>query len=560
MNRISAAFFLLVVSSCASKPNITCNRVDPLTKVFPEDVAFMQASDTAYAAAGTHVEFQFALHPGAEVRDFTVTCSDLASAEGSVIPAPVCGVVGYVGVGTYADYPAHDVIHRSSGVYPDPILEKDSYDFPAFGTFCAWITVTVPPDAAAGAYKANVEMKGRCAGNRFCFREPIIVKVYPVSMRKPTFNTTHWAFDNQTCLKAWNGGEAVAQGSAPYWQYIDQLSGMLSDIYQTTTRVNIFETIQFSKDASGSWQFDFSLFDALVSRFKKHGINQFVYGGDLGRRVGGGWASPAGLNVPVGDYSKTEAFLVDDPRVRDFYESFLPAFRQHLYDRGWLETYVQQVADEPSDLNVDSYIKTVAFLRSYWPDLKVFEACQTTDKAVGAINIWCPQLDHWHNGNTFFNSRQEAGDKVWFYTCCYPRAAYPNRFIEQPLLKGRMLLWMAFKYKADGYLHWGFNYWSEDCCTDTAVPGIGTVLPGGDSWIIYPAYHQMLRSIRYEQHRDGVEDLTLLQMLAEKNPAKAEALADTLVYNWWVYCGSPVQFRQIHKALLEALVQDQHSK
>ena len=59
------------------------------------------------------------------------------------------------------------------------------------------------------------------------------------------------------------------------------------------------------------------------------------------------------------------------------------------------------------------------------------EACQTT-KTIGAIDVWVPQLDFWHENHSFFEERKKAGEELWFYTCCNPRGEYPNRFIELP--------------------------------------------------------------------------------------------------------------------------------
>lgn len=550
---LSAALAVLA-ASCSHDADITCNRVEPLVKVFPEDVAYMPAEDTAHAAGNTHVEFAFALHPGAEVEGFSVTCSPFVSENGATVPAPQCGVVGYVGVGAYADNPAHDAIRRTSGIFPDPIIEAETYSLPAFRTFCTWITAAVPAGTAEGVYKGRVSMTGKCGGHRFVFERDVHIKVYPVSMRKPTFKTTNWVFDNDSCLKVWNNGEDVDRDSELYHLYIRQLADMLKGVHQTATKVNIFETVECRRDNEGHWKFDFSRFDMLVSMFKDAGVGEFVYGGDLGARVSPGWGGAAGLNVPDGkEFRQIATLPVSDPRVTEFYKEFIPALRSHLESKGWADGYVQQISDEPSDLNIDSYRAAVALVRRYWPDIKVLEACQVTDRAVGAINIWCPQLDHWHNGYDFFRSRQNAGEEVWFYTCCYPRGEYPNRFIEQPLIKGRVMAWMAFKYKADGYLHWGFNYWNEDPYSETSVPGAGTVLPGGDSWLIYPGVRRMYRSIRYEEYRDGIEDLTLLQMLEEHNPQKAQELADRMVFNWWNYCTSPAQFHDIRKSLLESL-------
>jgi hypothetical protein len=63
----------------------------------------------------------------------------------------------------------------------------------------------------------------------------------------------------------------------------------------------------------------------------------------------------------------------------------------------------------------------------------------------------------------------------------------------------------------------------------------------------------MLRSIRFEQHRDGIEDYTLLQMLAEKSPELADAFTGSLITNWWVYVGSPDLYRQTRRNLLKTL-------
>lgn len=544
---------VLALASC-SHVDVTCVRVDPLLKVFPENVLFMQAPDTLDAAGGTHVEFQFALRSTAAVEDFTVGCAALSGPGGALIPAPRCGVVGYVGVGEYADYPAHDVLRSTTGMFPDPILENDSYSFDASCTFCPWITVHVPEGTPAGVYEAKVVMKGKSAGRNFEFEEPVYIKVWPVTMKKPDFPNVNWAFDFDQCLKLWNGGEKVEKWSDLHYEYLHQLYSILAEGYQTVTMVNIFDVVEMVPDGNGGWNFDFSRFDEYVALCEEHGVLDCLQGGELGHRAFPSWTAPMGLFVPVlqdGKYVK-ESLPVDDPRVREFYSCFIPVLKKHIDELGYADRYYQKVCDEPVDDNADSYCKAVGLLREYWPQMKVLEACQTT-KTVGALDAWCPQLDFWHNNYDFYKKRQDAGDKVWFYTCCYPRAQYPNRFIEQPLLKTRLLYWMGFKYGADGYLHWGFNYWNDDPYAETVAPGTGCVLPGGDCWIVYPGERKFLRSIRFEQMRDGLEDLALLEMLSLKDPAAAKWIADSIVTNWWVYTGSPSAYRAAKRELLKAL-------
>ena len=168
---ISAAAGLLALASCGDAPTVTCYSVDPLLKVFPENTMFMEAPDTLDAAGATHVEFQFAVRSTDAVKDFTVECGSLTGPDGHTVPAPRCGVVGYVGVSEAMDDPAHDVLRSATGLFPDPILEQDSYDFAPSVTFCPWITVYVPAQTPEGVYTGTVKMKGESGGRKFVFEK-----------------------------------------------------------------------------------------------------------------------------------------------------------------------------------------------------------------------------------------------------------------------------------------------------------------------------------------------------------------------------------------------------
>lgn len=557
-------FLLAAASSCTDGGTVTCTAVDPLLKVFPENTAFMDAPDTLDAAGNTHVEFQFALRSDAAVNGFTVECGELAGPEGKTIPAPRCGVVGYVGVGDCMDYPAHDVLKSATGLFPDPILEQESYDFDPFVTFCPWITVHVPAGTPEGVYTGEVRMEGTSGGRKFSFCRDISVRVWPVTMDTPDFPNVNWAFDFDLCMKLWNGGETVERYSEDHREYLRQLYGILAEGHQTVTRIPVWDVVGMEYGSDGKWKFDFTRFDEYIAFCEEAGVVQSIQIEELGHRIVPSWTAPMGLFVPkkpaedgspesAGSPSlEKETLAPSDSAAKEFYSSFIPALRTHLEQTGWAGRCYQQICDEPIDANADSYRQAVDLIRRYWPDMKVLEACQTT-KVTGAVDAWCPQLDYWHENYSFYSDRQNQGDEVWFYTCCFPHGEYPNRFIEQPLLKPRMIFWMAHKYRADGYLHWGFNYWSEDPFAETSRSGTGTYLPGGDCWIIYPGDRKMLRSIRFEQHRDGIEDLTLLRMLAAKDPARADAIVNSLITNWWVYAGNPATFRQARLELLKAL-------
>jgi hypothetical protein len=156
------------------------------------------------------------------------------------------------------------------------------------------------------------------------------------------------------------------------------------------------------------------------------------------------------------------------------------------------------------------------------------------------VNIWVPQLNFLSDSIDFYKKRQAKGDEVWFYTCIYPQGKYPNRFIDQQLIQTRLLHWINFKYGITGYLHWGYNHWSNGG-TDTpdwkspygetsVVNGdAGQILPGGDSWIVYPGEKMLYPSMRLEAMRDGIVDYELLKMFKGRYPEEADRMVQSTI-------------------------------
>lgn len=197
-----------------------------------------------------------------------------------------------------------------------------------------------------------------------------------------------------------------------------------------------------------------------------------------------------------------------------------------------------------------------ALARQYAPDLRIIEACHTKDLA-GSIDIWVPQLNFLHQDYAHYQARQKAGEEVWFYTCVFPQGEYANRFLEQPLIKTRLLHWINYRYGATGYLHWGYNQWTSDSpFTHTTRPHGGPpYLPAGDAWIVYPGQEGPLDSVRFEAMRDGIADHALLQDLAEEDAPAAQALAEKLVLAFDQYNTDVPTFRAVRQELLKRLSQ-----
>jgi hypothetical protein len=168
-------------------------------------------------------------------------------------------------------------------------------------------------------------------------------------------------------------------------------------------------------------------------------------------------------------------------------------------------------------------------------------------------DVWVPQLGRFDHSLDRMLQRRAAGHEVWFYTCLFPNGSYPNRFVDYPLIKTRVLHWINFKWGFNGYLHWGFNQWrGGDPFKNLEPPHGSSVLPPGDAWIVYPGNRQLLDSMRHEAMRDGVEDFELLTLLAKKDRAKAEEIANGTVRTFTDYERDEKVFRAQRLKLLEA--------
>ena len=151
-----------------------------------------------------------------------------------------------------------------------------------------------------------------------------------------------------------------------------------------------------------------------------------------------------------------------------------------------------------------------------------------------------------------------TGDEVWTYVCCAPEGKWLNRFLDSPLLNGRLLFWGCAACNFGGYLHWGYNQFGgvPDPFRATSArnwTGIGTNFPCGDAFIVYPGEKEPWPSMRLEAERIGAQEACLLRALKEKDPAAHDALIAEVFTAFDEYDNDPAKMERMHEELLKAL-------
>ena len=529
--------------------------VDPLEKVLVEASYFPPKEAISEVVRGENATLQFVVRSPYSIRDLRVNISRAKDADKDLPPART-GFVGYVKVGRSIWNYSRDRIVSSSGYYPDPVLEQESINVDFGNTQPIWVSIPVPANAEKGLYKGTVTISGKIGKRDFSISKDYLVKVYPVTVEKTSLWVTNWFSIDTSQLKWMNGGKTFVPFSEQHWGYVRTIAKKMAEYRQNVVIISPLALSEFSYE-KGRWNTDFTNFDKAVDIFIKEGVIGRIEGGHIGGREST-WTSQFVVMVPGKENDprkKFDSLPITDPAAMEFYSQFIVSLRTHIKEKGWDKIYMQHIADEPIEENIKSYIRIARFVRKFAPDFRFIDACHSKNLG-GMLDIWVPQLDFMNKDYEFYNKQNLNGKEAWFYTCLSPKGEYVNRFIELPLLRTRYMHWVNFKYNIPGYLHWGLNYWGlEDPFgeqTGIQYEG-GNILPGGDSWIMYPKDGKLFSSIRYDAMRDGIVDYELLKMLEKKNPEKAKELIDQVIYRFNKYDNNIEAFRNHRRNLMKFL-------
>ncbi len=547
-------------AGAAEEPALQIWAVDPLVKVFPDSPA-APGEATADVARGEHASLQAVVRCPALLRGVKAEVADLAMEGGTGALKPrTARFVGYVSVDAAIPRPPADRLRIAPAFFPDPLLDAAEVMVSPGAAQPIWVTVPVPLDAAAGTYKGSIRVSGTANDKALSASLPLTVRVWPAKVDKCRLWVTNWFQVSR--YPGWRqdgrmtGKADLPQDSDAYWQWLRRYARNMADHRQNVALIPPLSLADFKPRPDGGLDIDFARFNRWVQIFIDEGVVGRIEGGHIGGRVAG-WESAFCVGIRRVRDSKVESASVSpaSPEADAFYARFFPALVENLKEKGWLDRYVQHLADEPIDTNTDTYRPMAALLRKHAPALRVIEACHTKN-LTGSIQVWVPQLNFLHQDFAHYQERQKAGDEVWFYTCLGPQEEYANRFIEQPLIKTRLLHWINFRYGVTGYLHWGYNYWGDhDPYRELAIPwdGGAQYLPAGDAWIVYPGKDGVLDSIRFEAMRDGIVDHELLSRLAERDAGAARRLAESFVRDFDKYDTDVTRFRAARRELLERL-------
>jgi len=405
-----------------------------------------------------------------------------------------------------------DLIRLAPARFPDYLAEDKETSVAKGKHRAIYLTVKIPKNTKAGAYEGAITAQTEKGDKSL----PIHLTVYPLTLPDERhLMVTEWYSTGN--FKKFH--DVDSSDSERFYDMLKVYAENMAEHRQNVFSVSV-DLIAGKKGSDGKVTFDFSRFDKWADVFWSTNRMDLLETGFVARFGEEGWSSREIILRDFRIYDESANRTTTTPG-KEFLPIFLPALENHLREKGWLEKTVFHIADEPSNHNVTSWTEASEFVHRHAPSLKRIDAIETTH-FFDTLEIWVPKLDHLATWYDAYRTAQAQGYELWFYTVgIFQGGSLPNKTVDVPLIESRILHWLNYRYGLKGYLHWGFNAWTDD---PFEAPGEHR----GDGWHVYPKKDGLINSLRWEQMRNGIQDYEYLWMLEDRIRNVKDKLSERL--------------------------------
>lgn len=503
-----------------------------LEKVFLDAVKFQPPYLRASALRGEEFAYQIVLRKdgwGKGVFAWSLESPLAGTSEVFQVESVPCGLAAYPAKNAHDD----DYLTLRAGLFPDLLrpLEGNSIELSAFQNTVLWVNVTVPEDCPAGEYPIKFTVEGANVRAESVFT----LKVIPAVLPKQKLLFTEWF--HADCLADWY---RVPVYSEEHWRLIGTylreaakegmntvLTPVLTPPLDTAvgTERTCVQLLEIEK-VGDSYRFDFSKLRRFVELALESGITHFEIN-HLFTQWGAAF-TPAVYAMENGERKRIFGWDVsaDSPEYTAFLKQLLPAVVKFFQSMDLRDRLLFHISDEPGKDHLERYRKNKELVEGLIGGLPIIDALSDPEfYDLGLVKRPVAATNHIEP----FLKRQVRS--LWAYNCCAQNAKVGNRFLSMPSYRNRILGVQLYKYRIQGFLHWGYNFWnsweSRRRIDPFRVTDGGGAFPGGDAFAVYPGEDgNPLPSIRMKVFHHGLQDLQALELL--ESLASREAVEKTL--------------------------------
>ncbi|MBQ7101085.1 MAG: DUF4091 domain-containing protein, partial [Clostridia bacterium] len=352
--------------------------------------------------------------------------------------------------------------------------------------------------------------------------EKFTVKVINARLPEQELICTHWFHSD--CLATWYKVDVFSE---EYWQIVENFMKTAKDHGINMILTPLFtppldtaeggerptvQLVDVTVTGEDEYAFGFDKLHRWIETAKRSGMKYYElshlftqWGArhapkivDVNGKKLFGWKTPAGGK-------KYRAFLTQFAAALD---PFLEA--EGIKEYCWVHT-----SDEPGLSSLRSYGKASRLLKELFPDYNMFDALSDYQfYKRGLVKTPVPSLNH---AKPFIGNVKN----LWTYYCCGQYKGTSNRFMAMPSYRNRILGLQLYKFRCQGFLQWGYNFWYSQHSKYEINPFETTdaleAFPSGDAFVVYPGENgQPLCSLRFKVFRDAFQDLRALKLLESK--------------------------------------------
>ena len=256
----------------------------------------------------------------------------------------------------------------------DALFSAPTQALPSSWPELVWMSVDIPSETPAGEYSGTVTVSAVSADTTTAMTTlQVSVHVAPWTMpdaEDRQFHLDLWQFP-VSVLDRYNDanpGDRIAIWSEEHYALLEPTYRYLAGLGQRTVTTYIKEgalgapsMIQWTLKNDGAWEYDYSVFDAYVTRLASWGLDQQISA-----------FSPIGWNpedIPYWDEAtqskKTFSAHLGSSDWNARWSHFLTDFRAHLVEKEWLDKTVLYL-DESSEKDVQVVIDLVGTIDENW--------------------------------------------------------------------------------------------------------------------------------------------------------------------------------------------------
>lgn len=487
-----------------------------LKRIFPQSPARTSNEIELTTARAARISFQVGFH--SNMKDQTHISCSIENAEELNPQIRFVGLVPVQGFTTDVRKEELDGLGYLPGLVPEPLYPFTKAEANPFASRSFWVTLNIPKDMKPGMHSYKIKMEWKKGKEELSKTLTLKLNVASLVIQpRHDFHVTHWWRGEATSIYY-----KTKMFDETWWKHTRaQMQNLIDHGTDVAFIQNFFEfkvlfkqpcqMLIVNEPSPGKYDFDWSVIKKFVDMCKGMGYKKFEWA-----HLWMYWGVETAMRVYTVKNDKYELLWPADlPAFSDTYvnflEQFLPALHEFLKKENLLNDSYFHVSDEPWSEHVPNYKKARDLLHKLAPWMKVMDAL--SDVRYGKENLTDIPVPIISSDKAY----QDAKIPHWVYFCTGPRDKWLNRLFDTPLPKIRMSGWLFYRFRAMGFLHWGYNYWhkldSEEASdpftngSAHAYPGI----PNGDPFVVYPGPDGPYDSIRWEVFAESLQDYAILQ-------------------------------------------------